>query len=145
MDRGFKDELKELMKKNNNDDHDAVPVPPRVFFNGRYLGGAQELLRIVEEGYFGDLVRDLPKLNKDNKGGFASCEGCGGIRFLPCFKCNGSCKLLLLLNKGAGEITNDYNNIQSNNKHKHRTNDVVVVRCSDCNENGLVVCPVCTY
>lgn len=124
MDRGFKEELRELMK--GKDDS----VPPRVFVKGRYVGGAEEVMGIVEEGYFGELVHGLPKLK--NKAGGYVCEGCGGIRFLPCFRCNGSCKLV----KEAREI-----NILGPKKQQ---NNVLVVKCSDCNENGLVVCPICS-
>lgn len=112
MDIGFREELRELMKgRGGNGGEMVVPVPPRVFVKGRYLGGAEEVMRIVEEGGLSELVQGLPKL----KAGYV-CEGCGGARFLPCFTCNGSCKMVT---------------------------GTVVVRCSDCNENGLVLCPIC--
>lgn len=119
MDKGFREELKELMK----DKDSSELIPPRVFVKGRYIGGAEELLRIAEEGGLGDLLQGLPKL----RAGYV-CEGCGGARFLPCFTCNGSCKMVML--------------VKEDMEQKHgRT---VVVRCSDCNENGLVLCPICS-
>ncbi|KAH7512169.1 hypothetical protein FEM48_Zijuj12G0062000 [Ziziphus jujuba var. spinosa] len=48
----------------------------------------------------------------------AGCEGCAGFRFVMCMECNGSCKVL--------------------NEEQKKT-----VRCIECNENGLIQCPVC--
>ncbi|XP_057968030.1 uncharacterized protein At5g39865-like [Malania oleifera] len=120
MDRGFREELRELMKGKES----GFMIPPRVFVKGRYLGGAEEVLRMAEEGFLSELLDGLPK----NKGG-VSCEGCGGVRFLPCFRCNGSCKLVMVVKENAGQ---------------KRGRKVVVVRCSECNENGLVLCPICS-
>ncbi|XAR70106.1 hypothetical protein NMG60_11026861 [Bertholletia excelsa] len=119
MDRGFRDELRELMKDKESNEL----VPPRVFVRGRYVGGAEEFMRIVEDGCLGELLEGLPRLNA----GFL-CEGCGGARFLPCFSCNGSCKMVMLVKE---EIT----------QKQGRT---VVVKCPDCNENGLILCPICS-
>ncbi|XP_059276445.1 uncharacterized protein At5g39865-like [Lycium ferocissimum] len=115
MDRGFREELKELVKGKES----SELIPPRVFFKGRYIGGAEEVMSIVEEGNFGDLLQGLPKV----KAGCV-CEGCGGVRFMPCFTCNGSCKMV----KEDAE--------QNEGK-------TVVIRCTECNENGLVLCPIC--
>ncbi|KAI3804504.1 hypothetical protein L1987_26098 [Smallanthus sonchifolius] len=120
MDRGFREELWELMK--GKEKHDLVP--PRVFVKGRYVGGCDEVLKIVEEGCLGQLLEGLPKL----KPGYV-CETCGGARFLPCVGCNGSCKMVVVLKKDV-----DGNQLG-------RT---VTVKCRDCNENGLVRCPVCS-
>ncbi|KAL5831438.1 hypothetical protein ACOSQ4_016792 [Xanthoceras sorbifolium] len=122
MDRGFREELKELMK---NKDREAM-VPPRVFVKGRYVGGAEEVLKFVEEGWFGDLLEQIPKRNA--KG---ACQGCGDVRFLPCFHCNGSCKTVINVKEETGGLI-----------RKQGTS--VVVRCSQCNENGLVLCPICS-
>ncbi|EYU42945.1 hypothetical protein MIMGU_mgv1a012063mg [Erythranthe guttata] len=46
------------------------------------------------------------------------CEGCDDMRFLPCANCSGSRKVF-------------------------DEDDELVKRCSDCNENGLVRCPLC--
>nr|XP_043630603.1 uncharacterized protein At3g28850-like [Erigeron canadensis] len=120
MDRGFRDELWELMKGKDK----LELVPPRVFVKGRYIGGSDEVLRIVEDGYLGHLLEGLPK----SKAGYV-CDVCGGARFLPCIGCNGSCKKMYTVKDGIdGE----------------QCGKTVTVKCSDCNENGLVRCPVCS-
>ncbi|MED6194526.1 hypothetical protein PIB30_029433 [Stylosanthes scabra] len=109
MDSGFKQELRDLLKGKEREE----TLPPRVFVKGFYVGGAEELLRAAEEGLLAELLQGVPRKKK-------VCEGCGDMRFLPCFRCNGSCKTAVLL-KGT----------------------TVVIKCAHCNENGLVVCPVC--
>lgn len=124
MDRGFREELTTLMAKRAGNDK-ASALPPRVFVKGMYIGGAEEVLRLAEEGVFGEMVRGLPskKAGGCRRGcdGDGACDGCGGLFFLPCFRCNGSCKVV----KGWGS-------------------SAVVVRCTECNENGLVPCPICS-
>ncbi|KAK0583652.1 hypothetical protein LWI29_000990 [Acer saccharum] len=46
------------------------------------------------------------------------CQGCAGVRFIMCIDCNGSCKVL------------------DEDQKK-------MVRCGECNENGLIQCPIC--
>ena len=116
MDRGFKEELRELMKGKEKESRNQT-TPPRVFIKGRYIGGAEEVMRMVDEGWFGDLLKGLPK-----KRAGEVCDGCGDVKFLPCFQCNGSCKMIVVVKEGR------------------RT---VVMRCTECNENGLVHCPIC--
>jgi len=101
----FRTELKELMGK-------PVSVP-RLFIKGRYIGGADEVLQLHEDGKLDGL---LAGLSTDRAG--KVCDGCGGMRFVPCLECSGSCKL-----------------VQDQN---------VVVRCPHCNENGLIQCPICS-
>uniref|UniRef100_A0A0D3ELI2 Uncharacterized protein n=1 Tax=Oryza barthii TaxID=65489 RepID=A0A0D3ELI2_9ORYZ len=48
--------------------------------------------------------------------------GCGGARFVPCWECGGSCKVVAA---GATAAAAD------------------VERCAKCNENGLMLCPIC--
>ncbi|KAK6122221.1 hypothetical protein DH2020_044036 [Rehmannia glutinosa] len=120
MDKGFRNELKELMNGKENNEL----IPPRVFLKGRYIGGVEEVMKMVEEGSLGQLLQGLPR----GRQGYV-CEGCGGLRFLPCSTCNGSCKMVLKEDIELGE------------KQGNRT---VIVRCSNCNENGLVICPICT-
>ncbi|KAF8364649.1 hypothetical protein HHK36_033378 [Tetracentron sinense] len=50
--------------------------------------------------------------------GLVGCEGCGGVRFVMCMDCNGRCKVL-------------------DEEQKK------MVRCEECNENGLIHCPIC--
>ncbi|KAL1212997.1 hypothetical protein V5N11_026125 [Cardamine amara subsp. amara] len=125
MDRGFREELSNLMAGEGNGESPApatVVLPPRVFVKGKYIGGAEEVMSLVEEGLLGDLLKDIPrKKNRGGYGGGGGCDGCGGLAFLPCADCNGSCKVV----EGWGS-------------------DVVVVKCLECNENGLVRCPICS-
>jgi glutaredoxin-related protein len=114
MDRGFREELSNLMAVEST----AAVLPPRVFVKGKYIGGAEEVMRLVEEGLLGELLKEIPR-KKDRCGG--GCGGCGGLAFLPCSGCNGSCKVV----EGWGT-------------------DAVVVKCKECNENGLVRCPICS-
>ena len=67
MDRGCRDELWELMSGKEK----AEMVPPRVFVKGRYIGGVDECLRIVEDGCLGELLEGLLK----SKAGYV-CEVC---------------------------------------------------------------------
>lgn len=120
MDRGFREELKELMRGKERE----AMVPPRVFVKGSYVGGVEEVMRIVEEGWMGKLLDGLPKKRAGDV-----CEGCGDVRFLPCFSCNGSCKTVMVVKKTDVKL---------------KQGRTVVVRCPDCNENGLVLCPICS-
>ncbi|GAB4856385.1 hypothetical protein Ancab_014305 [Ancistrocladus abbreviatus] len=105
MHSGFKEELRKLMGTKE------VKVPA-VFVKGRLIGGAEELVKLEEEGKLEILFDGIPRA-------FGSiCKGCAGIRFVMCMKCNGSCKIL-------------------NEEEKN------MVRCGECNENGLIQCPVC--
>ncbi|XP_062074704.1 uncharacterized protein At5g39865 [Humulus lupulus] len=121
MDRGFRDELKDLMTEKGKE---AV-ILPQVFVRGRYVGGAEEILKIAEEGLLLELFEGLPKRRAGEV-----CEGCGNVRFLPCFQCNGSCKMVMVVKEEMGQ--------------SKQGSSSVVVRCPDCNENGLVLCPICS-
>ncbi|MCO5584843.1 hypothetical protein L7F22_038775 [Adiantum nelumboides] len=102
----FLNELRELMGR--------VASVPRMFIRGRYVGGIEEVVKLHEDGKLSELVEGLPKqLNGGN------CDGCGGVRFVPCLDCRGSCKL-------------------------RNENDDRIMRCPHCNENGLIQCPICT-
>ncbi|XP_027353271.1 uncharacterized protein At3g28850 [Abrus precatorius] len=104
MDSGFKEELRKLMGTKQ------VKVPV-LFVKGRLVGGVDEVVKLEEEGKLGVLFEGIPKA-------LGECEGCGGVRFVMCMECNGSCKVL-------------------DEDHKN------TVRCGQCNENGLIQCPVC--
>ncbi|XP_022928851.1 uncharacterized protein At5g39865-like [Cucurbita moschata] len=121
MDRGFREELKELMKGRGEEGM----IPPRVFIRGRYIGNGEKVLKMVEEGVLGELLEGLPKIKAGSV-----CEGCGNARFLPCFQCNGSCKLVMTVKEGGLKRLGH--------------GKAVVVKCPDCNENGLVLCPICS-
>ncbi|KAJ8754742.1 hypothetical protein K2173_012131 [Erythroxylum novogranatense] len=105
MDSGFKEELRALLGKRE------VKVP-LLFVKGRLIGGADQVVKLEEEGKLGILFDGVPRdLNGE-------CEGCAGVRFLMCMKCNGSCKMLDVERKK-------------------------MVKCGQCNENGLIQCPLC--
>ncbi|CAO2040680.1 unnamed protein product [Urochloa humidicola] len=119
MHAGFKDELHAALG-----DATAGKLP-QVFADGRHLGGAEEIRRMHEAG---ELSRALeacemapPPGAGGGKGSVAldACSGCGGVRFVPCEECSGSCKVFL---EEVGTFR----------------------RCPDCNENGLVRCPLCS-
>ncbi|XP_009130788.1 uncharacterized protein At3g28850 [Brassica rapa] len=89
---------------------------PAVFVKGRMVGSVEEVMRLEEEGRLGILLECMPK----QKMGGGCCCGCGGLRFVMCDVCNGSCK------------------VRDVEKKKN------TVKCLVCNENGLVLCPICS-
>ncbi|TVU41429.1 hypothetical protein EJB05_14959, partial [Eragrostis curvula] len=95
-------------------------VPPRLFVRGRDLGGAAQVLALHEEGRLVSLL--LPGAAEDKARRAAAekksgkCEACGGLRFVVCGECDGSRKVF-----DGGRAA----------------------RCRGCNENGLVMCPLC--
>lgn len=105
MHSGFKEELKKLMGSKE------VKVP-LVFVKGRFIGGADEVVKLEEEEKLGVLFEGIPRA-------LGGCEGCGCVRFVMCMECNGSCKVLDEENKKT-------------------------VRCGQCNENGIIQCPICS-
>ncbi|XP_062112022.1 uncharacterized protein At3g28850 [Humulus lupulus] len=86
---------------------------PQVFVRGKYIGGSDEIKQLHEVGELAQLLNGFPILDHG-----MVCNGCGGVRFLPCPSCNGSRKVF---EEDQGELR----------------------RCSDCNENGLIRCPGC--
>ncbi|TKY53182.1 electron carrier [Spatholobus suberectus] len=92
-------------------------IPPKLFIKGRYIGGADEVVGLHEMGWLGKLLDGTPIDFADGP-----CKGCACMRFAICSNCNGSCKVF---------TTN------GDNKNECFT------RCPECNENGLVKCPIC--
>ncbi|XP_039843039.1 uncharacterized protein At3g28850-like [Panicum virgatum] len=120
MHAGFKDELRAALGGG------AGPPPlPQVFADGRHLGGAEEVRRLHEAGELAAALGACDPAPRAGKGGDAeaaeTCGCCGGVRFVPCDACSGSCKVFAAEDDGAGAFR----------------------RCPECNENGLVRCPVC--
>lgn len=103
----YKDELWEILGRKI--------VPPRLFIKGRYIGGAEEVQGLLEQGKFKVLLEGIPIDHIQ-----VPCESCNGVRFIVCFNCNGSRKIL---SDGNGETLN--------------------CCCPHCNENGLLICPMC--
>ncbi|CAN0910387.1 Uncharacterized protein At5g39865 [Linum grandiflorum] len=89
-------------------------MPPRLFVKGKYIGGAEEVLGLNEQGKFRPLFAGIPA----DDGLMEDCEACNGVRFVLCFNCSGSHRVL----------TGD---------------DWSWSECVDCNENGLIVCRHC--
>ncbi|RWW85991.1 hypothetical protein BHE74_00005293 [Ensete ventricosum] len=105
MDSGYREELRALVGGGRE-----VKVPA-VFVKGRLIGGAAELATLEEEGTLGLLLQGIPRAA-------TACEGCGGVRFVVCVDCSGSCKVL-------------------------DEEEKKMVQCGECNENGLRHCPMC--
>ncbi|CAL9762997.1 unnamed protein product [Musa acuminata subsp. burmannicoides] len=80
MDSGYREELRSLMGSKE------VKVPA-AFVRGRLIGGAEEVLRLEDEGKLELLLEGIPRAA-------SSCEGCAGLRFIMCMDCSGSCKVL---------------------------------------------------
>ncbi|KAI3775690.1 hypothetical protein L1987_45439 [Smallanthus sonchifolius] len=57
------------------------------FIKGRYIGGAEEEVRLHEQGKFRPLLAGIPFNTWEGP-----YEGCGGIRFVVYFSCSGSGK-----------------------------------------------------
>ncbi|CAI9091417.1 OLC1v1026448C1 [Oldenlandia corymbosa var. corymbosa] len=109
MHSGFKEELWATLG--------GKLLPPRLFIKGRYIGGADEVLTLHEQGKFKPLLEGIPLDSSDFQ-----CEACDGIRFIVCFNCNGSRKIIPHDGNGNGESD----------------------ECPHCNENGILICPMCS-
>ncbi|KAH7675301.1 glutaredoxin domain-containing cysteine-rich protein 1 [Dioscorea alata] len=66
-------------------------IPPRLFIKGRYIGGADEVLGLHEQGKLRTLLKGLP-VDCSNGG---VCEECGGMMFWVCSSCHGSRKKVI--------------------------------------------------
>ncbi|KMS98419.1 hypothetical protein BVRB_4g092980 [Beta vulgaris subsp. vulgaris] len=104
----FRDELWRIMGERC--------LPPRLFIRGRYIGGAEQVLTLNEQGRLRPLFRDIP-INFSE----GPCNVCSGLRFMLCYNCNGSRKVFEHDDQEGG----------------------LWIKCLKCNENGLVVCPLC--
>ncbi|KAL2528738.1 Uncharacterized protein Fot_21339 [Forsythia ovata] len=124
MHSGYKGELKDLLG-----DRFSGGLP-RVFVGRKYIGGAEEIRRMNEEGRLEKMVESC-ELVEDCRGGGRNgvCEACGDVRFVPCETCSGSCKIYY-----EGDFDEEYDE----SAHEYGFH-----RCPDCNENGLVRCPIC--
>ncbi|XP_008804469.2 uncharacterized protein At3g28850-like [Phoenix dactylifera] len=121
MHGGFKEELKEILGAEYGSGR-----LPRIFADGKYLGGADEVRQMHEAGELGTAVEGCEMAAVGKGGGVVeACEGCGGVRFVPCETCSGSCKVYVV------------------EDGKEEEEEAGFRRCPDCNENGLVRCPLC--
>ncbi|KAL3597107.1 hypothetical protein D5086_008744 [Populus alba] len=129
MHSGFKEELRELMGEGF-----SGGGLPRVFIGRKYVGGAEEIRRMHEERQLEKLVEGCEMLGDGGGGGVGeACETCGDIRFVPCETCSGSCKIYY---EGDDEE-------QEELEEGEETGEYGFQRCPDCNENGLIRCPIC--
>ncbi|KAJ4872248.1 Uncharacterized protein Rs2_46090 [Raphanus sativus] len=124
MHSSYKDELKELLEGKFNN---GVGITlPRVFLGRKYLGGAEEIRKLNEDGKLEKVLEGCDRVEENKNGNGKECEACGDIRFVPCERCSGSCKV----------YNEDGESVKEDREHGFQT-------CPDCNENGLVRCPVC--
>ncbi|KAK1410160.1 hypothetical protein QVD17_36695 [Tagetes erecta] len=128
MHSGFKEELKELLGG-------FIGGLPKVFIGKKCIGGAMEIRRLHEDG---ELEKALDGCEMADGGDFGGgrvggCQACGDIRFVPCETCSGSCKIY---------YEDECNESEEDDGEKEET-DYGFQRCPDCNENGLVRCPIC--
>ncbi|XP_078444493.1 uncharacterized protein At5g39865-like [Wolffia australiana] len=112
MHGGFKDELSAIFRNR----HESFKLPA-AFANRKFLGGAMEIRRLHEEGALGEALKGCEVGEKEGR----RCGRCGGVRFVPCESCYGSCKIYVVEEEEYGRFR----------------------RCPDCNENGLVRCLDC--
>lgn len=126
MDSGFKQELKELLGEGFNGGG-----LPRVFIGETYIGDAEEIRRLHEDGELEKVLEQCEKVEEGGggdgggSGGGGCCEACGDVRFVPCETCSGSCKIYCEEGEEEEEEEGGFQ------------------RCPDCNENGLIRCPIC--
>ncbi|KAL8229163.1 hypothetical protein R6Q57_014063 [Mikania cordata] len=123
MHSGFKEELKELL----GDGYSGGDLP-KVFVGKKCIGGVDEIRRFHDECKLDKVLEGCETV--DDGDGCGGCEGCGDIRFLPCETCSGSCKVYYEVNSDVEE-------------DEIGKNDCGFQRCTDCNENGLIRCPIC--
>ncbi|CAM6065599.1 unnamed protein product [Sphagnum tenellum] len=117
----FRKELKDLLLQHEPLTGSTALQVPRVFIMGYYIGGVEEVVELHETEKLG--FAHGPAAESCNNH-YYHCNGCGGVRFVPCPNCNGSCKI----------ISAENSSYSNNNK---------IIRCPDCNENGLIRCPIC--
>lgn len=131
----FKEELKELLAEGSG----GIGLPS-VFLGGKCVGGAEEIRRLNEEGMLEKLVENCEMVDDRGGGGGGGggggsggvCEACGDVRFVPCETCSGSCKIFY---EDEDEIEED--------ECEENEQECGFQRCPDCNENGLIRCPIC--
>ncbi|CAN0857692.1 Uncharacterized protein At5g39865 [Linum grandiflorum] len=136
MHSGFKEELRQLLGGGVG----GFSLP-RVFISGKYVGGADEIRRLHEEGSLEKAVQGCEKAVDDGGGEGGMCEGCGDVRFVPCETCSGSCKIYY----EEEEEEDDDDEDDDTDVEEGNEVDYGFQRCPDCNENGLIRCPICCF
>ncbi|MCE2056238.1 hypothetical protein HAX54_044302 [Datura stramonium] len=126
MHSGFKEELKELL----GNEYSGGGLP-RIFLGKKYIGGADEIRRMNEDGKLEKFVENCERAEDGCVLGGCNCEACGDIRFVPCETCSGSCKIYY----EADYVEDEEEELEED--------EYGFQRCPDCNENGLIRCPIC--
>ncbi|KAK7387262.1 hypothetical protein VNO78_27919 [Psophocarpus tetragonolobus] len=108
MDSGFLSELRRVTGRKTG------LTLPRVFINGRYVGGAEEVRWLHESGELRKLLEGLPTADSHLR----VCHVCDDHRFVLCGECSGARKVYA--EKGGFKT------------------------CAACNESGLIRCISCT-
>jgi glutaredoxin domain-containing cysteine-rich protein 1 len=87
---GYKDELRAALG--------AQAGLPQVFADGRHLGGAEDVRRLHESGELARAIEacETASVAKGDGTPLEACDGCGGVRFVPCDTCSGSCKVFVV-------------------------------------------------
>ncbi|KAL0554954.1 hypothetical protein IC582_008885 [Cucumis melo] len=129
MHSGFKEELKQLLMEDQN--KNSGGNLPRVFIGRKQIGDAEEIRRLHEDGQLEKLLECCEKIENGDGG---VCEACGDIRFVPCETCCGSCKVFYEEEDYEEEL-----------EEEEEEDGYGFQRCVDCNENGLVRCPICCH
>uniref|UniRef100_A0A0D9X2G8 Glutaredoxin domain-containing protein n=1 Tax=Leersia perrieri TaxID=77586 RepID=A0A0D9X2G8_9ORYZ len=104
MDAAFRRELQQLLAARGR----GFSLP-QLLVGGRLVGGADEVRQLHEGGQLRRLLDGAAGQDPAYV-----CDGCGGVRFVPCAGCGGGRKVFV--------------------EEEDR-----VQRCGDCNENGLSV------
>ncbi|CAI0462741.1 unnamed protein product [Linum tenue] len=76
MHKDYREELWEVLE--------GKFMPPRLFVKGRYIGGAEEVLGLNEQGKFRVLFEGFPPVDRSAE----PCEACNGVCFVLCFNCS---------------------------------------------------------
>ncbi|EOA24052.1 hypothetical protein CARUB_v10017269mg [Capsella rubella] len=137
MHSGFKEELKELLGDKFNNGFGITL--PRVFLGRKYLGGAEEIRKLNEDGKLEKLLEGYEKVEENKNGNGQECEACGDVRFVPCETCSGSCKVYYEYEdeeEDDDDEEEDEESVKEGREYGFQT-------CPDCNENGLIRCPIC--
>ncbi|CAH8388788.1 unnamed protein product [Eruca vesicaria subsp. sativa] len=131
MHSGFKEELKELL---GGKFKSGVGITlPRVFLGKKLLGGADEIRKLNEEGKLEKLLQGCERVEENKNCDGQECEGCGDVRFVPCETCSGSCKVYY---DHEDDDDDDDESVKEERENGFQ-------KCLDCNENGLIRCPIC--
>ncbi|KAJ1298593.1 hypothetical protein BS78_01G465700 [Paspalum vaginatum] len=128
MHRGFRDELRGLLATCWAP---AAPSLPSLFVDGELVGNAEELKRLHEAG---ELAARLAGCESGVDAG--ACEACGDVRFVLCEVCSGSCKVYV-------DDDEEEEEEEEGEEEEDASSGAGFRRCTECNENGIVRCPVC--